>query len=106
MAPIQSTETLRVLAALRTAIRLSEKSFRSVERGLGMSTGYLTRIFAGDVCLRVSHIFGICEQIGLAPGALFAALFPQSEIGNLGRAIASLHPPFEERHEPVTVQAQ
>ena len=57
-----------------------------------MSAGYLSRIFSEKVCLRVDHIFGICEQIGLAPGEFFAALFPQSEIGNLGRAMVSLHP--------------
>lgn len=71
-----------------------------------MSTGYLSRIFASEVCLRVDHIFGICEQIELAPGEFFAALFPQIEVGNLGRAIVSMHPPCEETHEPVTVQAQ
>ena len=70
-----SDEIARVTAALRTAIRLSGVSHRHIERSLHISTGYLTRILAGQVQLRMSHVLGVCEVIGLPAGNFFAALF-------------------------------
>jgi len=64
----------RVLQALRTAITRSNRSLRSIETALGMSPGDLTRILAGWTHLRVGHVLGVCEQIGLAPGELFEPL--------------------------------
>jgi hypothetical protein len=74
-----SSEVGRVAAALRTAIRLSSVSHRHIERELRMSTGYLTRILAGQVQLRVNHVLGVCRVIGLPAGSFFAALYPPGE---------------------------
>jgi transcriptional regulator with XRE-family HTH domain len=71
-----SAEVGRVIAALRTAIRLGRISHRQIERELHMSRGYLTRILAGQVQLRVNHVLGVCRVIGLPPGSFFTALFP------------------------------
>lgn len=90
-------EVERVTAALRTAIRLSGVSHRRIERELHMSTGYLTRILAGQVQLRVAHVLGVCRVIGFSAGNLFAALFPARPPqtvaeARLARGLASLHP--------------
>lgn len=71
-------EVRRVLDALRTAIRLSGVSHRRIERELALSTGYLTRILAGQVQLRIAHVLSILQVVGLAPGNFFAALYPAS----------------------------
>lgn len=98
-----SAEVARVTAALRTAIRLSGVSHRQIERELHLSTGYLTRILAGQVELRVRLVFSICRVIGVPAGNFFAALFPSSPTetaaaARLTRGLASLHP------EPVPVR--
>lgn len=90
-------EIVRIAAALRTAIRLSGISHRQVERELGLSTGYLTRILAGQVELRVRHVLEICRVIGLSPDRFFGALFPLQDgpesMARLERGLAQLHPP-------------
>lgn len=93
---MSNEEIARVAAALRTAIRLSGISHRQVERELGLSTGYLTRILAGQVELRVRHILDICRVIGLPPDRFFYALFPLEDpesMSRLERGLAQLHPP-------------
>ncbi len=90
-------EIVRIAAALRTAIRLSGISHRQVERELGLSTGYLTRILAGQVELRVRHVLDVCRVIGLPPDRFFNALFPLQDgpesMSRLERGLAQLHPP-------------
>lgn len=87
----------RIAAALRTTIRLSGISHRQVERELGLSTGYLTRILAGQVELRVRHVLDVCRVIGLPPDRFFGALFPLQDgpesMSRLERGLAQLHPP-------------
>ena len=89
-------EIVRIAAALRTAIRLSGISHRQVERELGLSTGYLTRILAGQVELRVRHVLDVCRVIGLPPERFFGALFPLQDgpesMSRLERGLAQLHP--------------
>ena len=76
-----SAEVHRVTAALRSAIRLSGVSHRHIERTLYLSTGYLTRILAGQVELRMRLVLGVCRVIGVPPGNFFAALFPPGQRG-------------------------
>ncbi len=95
---MSNEEIARVAAALRTAIRLSGISHRQVERELGLSTGYLTRILARQVELRVRHVLDICRVIGLPPDRFFNALFPLQDspesVSRLERGLAQLHPPL------------
>lgn len=94
---MSNEEIARIAAALRTAIRLSGISHRQVERELGLSTGYLTRILAGQVELRVRHVLDVCRVIGLPPDRFFGALFPLQDapesMSRLERGLAQLHPP-------------
>ena len=95
-------EVERIRAALRTAIRLSGVSSRQIERDLDLSTGYLTRILAGHVELRVVHVLSICQRIGLPPGNFFGALFPlRKDAGSrLAQGLSQLHPDQAQRPDP------
>src|SRR6185295_2935103 len=82
-------EVDRIRAALRTAIRLSGVSSRQIERELNMSTGYLTRILAGHVELRMAHVLSVCGIIGLPAGNFFAALFPPRSAAGADKRLTS-----------------
>jgi len=91
--------------ALRTAIRLSGVSHRQVERELAMSTGYLTRILAGQIHLRVTNVVAICQVIGLPAESFFAALYPPRPPASEGearliRGLAQLHAQPAPRRDP------
>jgi transcriptional regulator with XRE-family HTH domain len=89
-------EVARVAQALRSAIRLSGVSSRQIERELGMSAGYLSRILAGQVELRVAVVLAVCEIVRVPAGNFFAALFPPQTVATpeirLARGLAQLHP--------------
>lgn len=91
-----SAEVERLAAALRTAIRLSGISHRQIERVLGLSTGYLTRILDGKIHLRVAHVLAVCQAIDLPAESFFAALYPPrppatARGSRLIRGLAQLH---------------
>lgn len=96
----EATETQRFLAALRTSIRLSGVSHRQIERELKMSTGYLTRILAGQVQLKVIHLLAVCRVIGFPAGEFFTALFPDASGSRLAKSLAQLHSDPIQSHEP------
>ncbi len=98
-------EVARMLAVLRDAIRLARFTNREVERRLGWSSGYLSRLFAGLMELRVEHVLSVCSIIGFPPGEFFRAVYPLAEGDEvegtkLRQALERLHPPpdFEPRH--------
>ena len=85
-------EVKRIIDALRTSIRLSGVSHRQIERELSMSTGYLTRILAGQVQLKLFHVVAICNIIRCPLGDFFTALFrPTAAPTRLSRGLAQLH---------------
>lgn len=98
-------EVRRLAAALRTAIRLSGVSHRQIERELELSAGYLSRILAGHIQLRLAHVLAICRIIGLPAASFFAALYPpkppasESE-ARMTRGLAQLHPEPAQRRDP------
>ena len=101
-------EIRRLTAALRTAIRLSGTSYRQIERELAMSTGYLTRILAGQVQLRITHVFSICLVIGVSPASFFAALYPPTPPASeaetrMLKGLAQLHPKPAQARDPETL---
>jgi transcriptional regulator with XRE-family HTH domain len=90
-----SDDLRRVCAALSDAIRLSGRSKRYCERKLGLSTGYLTRILAGEVQLRFNLLLDLCDLLGIPPGAFIASLFSISsasaDVSRILRALKALH---------------
>jgi len=50
---------------------------REVEQKLGVSGGYLTRLFNGTMELRFEHVVDIARAIGLEPEEVFHLAYPQ-----------------------------
>lgn len=69
----------RIASGLRTALRIVGLSNRACERELGLSTGCLSRILAGEVQLRVAHVLDLCQMLELPPAAFFSAPVPASQ---------------------------
>lgn len=69
----------RLTEMLRTVIRLSDYTNREIERRLGFSGGYLSRLFGGQVEIKVSHILNVLEIIGMYPSEFFQIAFPPAE---------------------------
>ena len=70
-------ETEHVIQVIRSAMRVLGFTNREVERRLGVSGGYLTRLFGGTMELRFEHIVDISRAIGLEPQELFELIYTQ-----------------------------
>ncbi|HEX7184392.1 MAG TPA: helix-turn-helix transcriptional regulator [Thermoanaerobaculia bacterium] len=70
-------EIKRLIRVLTLAMRILDVSNREVERRIGLSPSYLSRLFNGLIELRFEHVLVICRAIGLRPAELFASLYPQ-----------------------------
>lgn len=63
-------------AILRTAMRILGFKNADVERKLGWSTSYLSRLFSGGIELRYEHVLDISGALGLRPDELFRFAYP------------------------------
>lgn len=70
-------ETQRLIQMLRVAMRILDVSNRDIEKQLGLSYGYLSRLFSGAIELKVEHILQILEVIGLTPAEFFQLAYPR-----------------------------
>ena len=52
---------------------------RDVERKLGLSGSYLSRLFSGMIDLKVDHVVAISQVIGLEPDEMFQIAFPKKK---------------------------
>lgn len=66
-----------ILDTLKTAMRLLDVTNREVESRMGWSHGYLSRIFAGNIELRVEHVIDIANILGLSPSEFFDLAYPR-----------------------------
>lgn len=73
-------EIKRLLNVLRTAMKILDITNREVEKKLGLSYGYLSRLFAGAIELKIEHILDICQAIGLRPAEFFHLAYPRVPI--------------------------
>lgn len=71
-----SDEKDRIVSLLKNAIRLSNHTYRDVERELGWRVGTITRLMRGGLGLKVEHLLSILRVIGFSPGRFFAAACP------------------------------
>ena len=69
-------QTARLSQVLKTAIGALGFSLREVERRLGLSRGYLTRLFAGEMDLKIDHVVDIAGVLGVEPEEIFHLAFP------------------------------
>lgn len=66
-----------MLDALRSALRLLGFSNREVEKRLGVSVGYLSRLFSGTIELRFEHLADIARVLEMDPVELIHFAFPR-----------------------------
>lgn len=69
-------ETRRILDLLKTSMRILGYTNRDIERPMGWSSSYLSRLFSGAIELKFEHILDLCRQMGLDPGEFFRMAFP------------------------------
>lgn len=70
-------EVRRLLQVLKTSMKVLGFTNRDVERELGLSSSYLSRLFSGLIELRVEHVVGIAKSIGVEPEEIFQMAFPK-----------------------------
>jgi transcriptional regulator with XRE-family HTH domain len=96
-------EVQRLINILRTAMRILGVTNRDVERKLGMSPSYLTRVFSGGIELKAEHLIQIPKAIGLEPAEFFHLAYPKriqpgsQASAQLRQVLQDLQPPPEER---------
>lgn len=69
-------ETERIIRMLRTALRLLGLTNREIERRLGYTPSYLTRLFSGQIELRFEHVVDIASAMGLTAEEFFQFAYP------------------------------
>lgn len=69
-------EVQRLINILRTAMRILGVSNRDIERKLGMSPSYLSRVFSGGIELKAEHLVLIPRAMGLEPAEFFHLAYP------------------------------
>jgi transcriptional regulator with XRE-family HTH domain len=100
-----AAESERIIAMLKSAIRLSNYTYRDVERQLGWRVGTITRLMRGGAGLKIEHLLRILQVIGFSPGRFFAAACPVA--GAAGPAEDRLYRMLEQLHgQPQRPQAQ
>ena len=65
-----------MLSVLKTAMRVLGYTNRDVERKLGLSSSYLSRLFSGVIELRFEHIVDLARAIGLEPEEILHFAYP------------------------------
>ena len=103
-------EIHRLLHVLRVAMRILDVSNRDVEKRLGLSYGYLSRLFANTIELKVEHILQITEVLGLTPAEFFQLAYPRktsppSDAATRMRAILEGIGPFQSEERPPSGEA-
>jgi transcriptional regulator with XRE-family HTH domain len=70
-------ETQHLLNVLRSTIRVLGYTFNDVGEKLGVGSGYLSRLFAGKIELKVDHVVTIARAIGFEPEEIFHLAYPR-----------------------------
>jgi len=73
----EKEEVERLLNVLRIVVRLLGLSNREIERRLGLTPSYVSRLFAGAIELKVEHILSIVRAVGLEPWEFYELAYPR-----------------------------
>jgi transcriptional regulator with XRE-family HTH domain len=71
-------ESQHLLNVLRSAVRILGYTYNDVAAKLGVGSGYLSRLFAGKIELKVDHVVNIAKAIGFEPEEILQLAYPQS----------------------------
>ena len=74
--PTENQEIQRILDVTQTLLRVLDLSNREIERRLGLSPSYLTRVFTGYVEVKLEHVLDIARAMGLSPAEFFSFVYP------------------------------
>jgi transcriptional regulator with XRE-family HTH domain len=75
--PDSIPEVQRLLQVLKMSMKVLGFTNRDVERKLGLSGSYLSRLFSGLIELRVEHVVKIARVIGVEPDEIFQIAYPK-----------------------------
>jgi transcriptional regulator with XRE-family HTH domain len=78
MRPETNAEILRILDLLRTLIRILGLSNREIERRVGFSPSYLSRLFGNYLELKYEHVLEISRALGITPREFFELAYPDN----------------------------
>ncbi len=65
-----------LVETLKVTLHLLDITNRAVETKNGWSPGYLSRLFGGNVELRLDHVFAILDAIGVSAAEFFLLAYP------------------------------
>lgn len=93
---MSKSEGARITAMLQSAIRLSNLTYRDVERELGWSVGTITRLMRGGLEFKLKHLLSILRVIHFSPARLFVVAYPFTRGDNpaedrLQRLLENMH---------------
>jgi len=74
-------QTERLMQVLRLLLRFSKLLNRDIEKKLGFSQGYLSRLLSGKIDIKISHILDLAAVLELHPYELFAIALPPAVPG-------------------------
>lgn len=69
-------EVEHMIGTLKTTMRLLGYTNRDIERKMGWSSSYLSRLFSGGMELRYEHIVDIARAMGLEPEEILRLAYP------------------------------
>jgi transcriptional regulator with XRE-family HTH domain len=83
-----SEEIEHALDLLKRVVKSLGPTRQQLERQIGMSSGWASKVLNGEIELRVRHILTVLEVCGVEPWRFFAAAFPQPGVEE--RSVAAL----------------
>jgi hypothetical protein len=104
MSDAKAEQLARVLKLL---IRFSKIQNQELEKKLGFSGGYMSRLLSGRIDIKISHVLDIADSLGMLPQEIFAIAFPASSPGpspglrNVHKMLPHLAPPAAPAAVPV-----
>ena len=107
---MSKSEGARITAMLQSAIRLSNLTYRDVERELGWSVGTITRLMRGGLEFKLKHLLSILRVIHFSPARLFSVAYPYTRGENaaedrLQRLLENMHGDSEAWEKPAVAVA-
>ena len=66
-----------MISTIRTVMRILGFKNSHLEKKLGLSTSYLSRLFSGSIELRFEHIVDLSHAMGLRPDEMFRFAYPE-----------------------------
>lgn len=71
-------ENQHMINVLKTVMRILGYRNSDLERKLGLSTSYLSRLFSGSIELRFEHIVDLSNAMGLRPDEIIRFAYPET----------------------------